>query len=489
MAIPRQYLPPALDRLKQFPQRNADTALERAGHGQLQGGGGQRDALLTRRDVHGPQRHLPHPAARHVDDALERQVIGGLVQHAHVGDGVAYLRPFVEPQPADDAVGDAERDHPLLERAGLGTGADQDRAFGQLVPVPPQRLDPVADHAGLLVGIPQADDVDLLSLRIVAPGPQRLAQPPLVVGDQPGGGGEDGRGGAVVALQLDDLGSGEVLLEAKNVLHLGAAPRVYRLIVIANATNVLVPLRQQPQPQVLHQVGVLVLVHEDVAEAAVVVGQDFGLGPQDLRHVQQQVAEIGGVELLQAVLVGAVQRAGQAAGEVAFLPDRNPVRRQATVLPALDHAHQGRGGPTLRVEVGGLHHLFQQAQLVVAVQDGEAGRQAHKLRMAAQHAGAQGVEGAEPQALRRAAQQVADALPHLLRGLVGERHRQHLARCRLALQQDMGEARRQHAGLAGAGAGQHQHGAVHGLHRFALLGVQAGEVFGHDGGMRRIPGI
>ena len=48
-------------------------------------------------------------------------------------------------------------------------------------------------------------------------------------------------------------------------------------------------------------------------------------------------------------------------------------------------------------------------------------------------------------------------------------------------QQDMGEAGGQDAGLAGARAGQHQQRPVDGFDRFALLGVQAGQVVGHAG--------
>ena len=80
-------------------------------------------------------------------------------------------------------------------------------------------------------------------------------------------------GGAVVALQPDDLGAGEVLLEAQDVVDLGAAPAVDRLVVVADAADVGRALRQQPQPQVLRDVGVLVLVDQDVAEAALVVGE------------------------------------------------------------------------------------------------------------------------------------------------------------------------------------------------------------------------
>ena len=101
------------------------------------------------------------------------------------------------------------------------------------------------------------------------------------------------------------------------------------------------------------------------------------------------------------------------------------------------------------------------------------------LRVTAQHARAQRVERAEPQSLDRPAEDRADPLAHLAGRLVGEGDRQHLAREGAAGQQDMGEAGGQHAGLAGAGAGEHQQRAVHGLDGFALLGVQAREVVGH----------
>ena len=53
--------------------------------------------------------------------------------------------------------------------------------------------------------------------------------------------------------------------------------------------------------------------------------------------------------------------------------------------------------------------------------------------------------------------------------------------------QDMGDAGGQHAGLAGAGAGQHQHRAVERFDRFALFRVEAGEIVRHDGLRRGQP--
>ena len=98
---------------------------------------------------------------------------------------------------------------------------------------------------------------------------------------------------------------------------------------------------------------------------------------------------------------------------------------------------------------------------------------------------AQGMEGAEPQAFHRPAEDGAHAFPHFPRRLVGEGHRQHLARPGAATQQDMGEPGGQHPRLAGAGTGEHQQRSVDGFHRGALFAVQAGQILGHGAGAIR----
>src|SRR4029077_16770247 len=67
---------------------------------------------------------------------------------------------------------------------------------------------------------------------------ERRAEPALVVGDQVRGGGEDVRGAAIVALEADHGRAREVVLEAQDVVDLGAAPAVDRLVVIADAADV-----------------------------------------------------------------------------------------------------------------------------------------------------------------------------------------------------------------------------------------------------------
>ena len=103
---------------------------------------------------------------------------------------------------------------------------------------------------------------------------------------------------------------------------------------------------------------------------------------------------------------------------------------------------------------------FTAGQLVGRVVDDEVARQADVRRLAAEQPGAQGVEGRDPQAAVAGAEQRADALAHLLGGLVGEGDRQHLARAREAAADQVRDAVRDDAGLAGPRAREDQQGPV-----------------------------
>jgi hypothetical protein len=100
-------------------------------------------------------------------------------------------------------------------------------------------LDLLADGAGFLLRIPGGVDLHLDVVRIGAIGEERLAEATFIMGDEMGGCTEDMGRRTVIALQLDDLGAGEILFEAQDVVDLGAAPALNRLVVVADAADVL----------------------------------------------------------------------------------------------------------------------------------------------------------------------------------------------------------------------------------------------------------
>src|SRR5690606_22155149 len=91
--------------------------------------------------------------------------------------------------------------------------------------------DPADDVLGFVDLVVGGEQVDGIARAAV--GPELLAQAPGVVGDHRVGGVEDRGGGAVVLLEADRPRTGIVLQEALDVLDLGAAPAVDRLVVVA----------------------------------------------------------------------------------------------------------------------------------------------------------------------------------------------------------------------------------------------------------------
>ena len=59
---------------------------------------------------------------------------------------------------------------------------------------------------------------------------------------------------------------------------------------------------QQPQPQILCDVGVLIFVDQDVFEAALILAQHVGVLAEQPDAFEQEIAEVGGVEDFQPLL-------------------------------------------------------------------------------------------------------------------------------------------------------------------------------------------
>ena len=232
-------------------------------------------------------------------------------------------------------------------------------------------------------------------------------------------------------LQPDHMRAGEILLETQDVVHFRAAPAIDGLVVVADAADVVVPLREQPQPEILRDVRVLILVHQDVGEPAVILLENVRVLHEKPDVFEKQIAEIDGVQLLQPLLIRRIQLDAAPVREAESGACGDFFRDEALVLPAVDQPGKLPRGPALFVEPLRLDDLLDEPDLVVHIEDGEIGREAHKLGMAAQNAHADGVERAEPgHALDGAADKLAHALFHFARGLVGEGHGQNLVRAR-----------------------------------------------------------
>ena len=207
---------------------------------------------------------LPIPRRGDVDDALQRDRVSRVDQQRQIGERVLDLGALVEARAADHLVRQAVANERVLEHARLRVGAVEDGDVGVGDALLGQPLDLAGDVAGLFVLVGQLAHADRLAAGGL--GPELLALAARVARDDRVRGVEDAFGRAIVLLELDHAGVGEVLLEVEDVAHVGAAEAVDRLVVVADDDEVAVLARQQLDPAVLHGVGVLVLVDEDLLE-------------------------------------------------------------------------------------------------------------------------------------------------------------------------------------------------------------------------------
>ena len=91
------------------------------------------------------------------------------------------------------------------------------------------------------------------------------------------------------------------------------------------------------------------------------------------------------------------------------------------------------------------------------------------------------MEGPHPHLLGNLADVRLDARPHLARRLVGKGDREQAVRPDLAGGDQIGDPGGQHAGLAGARAGEDEERPLHVLDRLPLLGIEPIQDLGQVG--------
>ena len=409
----------------------------------------------------GGDRLVAEAALGLVDDALEGEVVGGLGDQAEVGEGVADLGALVEAEAADDLVGQADGDEALFELAGLELGADED---GDVVEL--SRRGAACASISSPTRRASSGPSQTPMTWTFSPSPASvhsvLPRRPALWAMRPVGGGEDVRGRAVILLEPDDLRAGEVLFEAQDVGDLGAAPRIDRLVVVADAAEVAARLGEQLQPLVLRLVGVLIFVDEDVAEAVAIALEHVGVRAEDDQHVEQQVAEVAGVE--GAAAAPDRRRRARAPRPLAKASDSpastcagvQPRFFQRSIRPASWRAGQ-RFSSRLAAPISCLSTRSWSSVSRMVKLDCRPTSSAwlRSIRAATEwKVPSHGMPSIAPPRDRR------DALLHLARGLVGEGDGEDLARPGLAGGDEVGEAGGQRGGLAGAGAGEDQHRAL-----------------------------
>ena len=142
---------------------------------------------------------------------------------------------------------------------------------------------------------------------------------------------------AEVLRERDDLGVGEIAFEVEDVVDVGSAPFVNRLIRIAHDAQVGIILRQTAGDGVLGLVRVLIFIDQDVAETGIQLGPQFLVVFQGQGGPEQQIVEVQSVGGPHLLFVDLVDLGHDLAEEIACLAGKF-VRSQQLILGLADGA-------------------------------------------------------------------------------------------------------------------------------------------------------
>ena len=200
------------------------------------------------------------------------------------------MRLFKEP----DAAGDGERDVPFgqlkLQLQRVEMRAVKHGHLVQIRAFIPQFQYTLGDERGLLRGVHAGDQ------RRFQAGLARRREffVELVPVGANGGIGhlQYFRRAAVIRFNFEHLGAGITFGEFQNVGEIRAAPGVDALRVVADHRDVVMPFGQQVHEVALKFVGVLVFVHEDELESALVQFAHLGMLLKQLEPERKQIVKV-----------------------------------------------------------------------------------------------------------------------------------------------------------------------------------------------------
>ena len=159
-------------------------------------------------------RHVAQAARGHVGDAQQADVVVRIQEHFQVGEEILDFAPVKIALAADQMIAHAGRAQRGFQRARLLVGAEQNRAVPPRDAVrQPLEFDLRHHFARLVLVAGIGLQLDFRAGALA--GPERLAAAPDVVFDDGVGGVENGGGGAVILLQLDDFDLGKMLLQVR----------------------------------------------------------------------------------------------------------------------------------------------------------------------------------------------------------------------------------------------------------------------------------
>ena len=123
-------------------------------------------------------------------------------------------------------------------------------------------------------------------------GPESLVLPPLVIADHCIGRIQNMTGGTVILLQLNDFCPRKCTFKIQDIADVGTTELINRLVIIAYHAEVFIFSGQKLNQTKLRRVGILVLIHHDIAETLLIIFQHIRIRLEQIHGFKNKIIEI-----------------------------------------------------------------------------------------------------------------------------------------------------------------------------------------------------
>ena len=316
----------------------------------------------------------------------------------------------------------------------------------------------LGDKRGLLRGIHAGDEG-----RFQAGFPGRrqfFGELAGIMGDNRVGDLQDFRRAPVIGFDFKDFGARVPLGEIEDIGKIGPAPRIDTLRIVAHHRDIVMPGGEQIDQIALELVRILIFVHQDELETALVMFANIREVLQQFEPEREQIVKVHRVARFFAGQVTLMQ-IGNLLGELIKITELP--REQ--IPDGLMRIRDQRKNFVQDIRFGEIRAFgfnfgigeagFDEVFAVIAIKDGKIALIAQRGGVETERAGADSVESAAPERMKFMAEQVADAAHHFRSGFISESEQQNAIGGNLLFQQES-DPIGQSAGFARTSPRDHQ---------------------------------
>ena len=177
--------------------------------------------------------------------------------------------------------------------------------------------------------------------------------------------------GAVILLKLHHPGVRPGLFKGQDILKIRAPKAIDALVVIPHHTDVSIPLREEMDELELNIIGILVFVHQDIAESLLIKGEDLGILSEELHRFQKKIIKVKRIIPAKTLLIGCIAVRNPFPAKVSSLLLLEILRGDSRIFRGGDSGEHRPLPKALRIDLELLEELTHHRALVLRVIDGK----------------------------------------------------------------------------------------------------------------------